>query len=49
MVLVIIKFLLIHFFKTAPKMDASDPSHFAEFKQVKKLVVILWTLNKSKN
>ena len=44
----------MHFFKTllpnmaASLMAASDPSHFADFEQVKKLVVILQTLNKSK-
>ena len=45
----------MHFFKillpkmAASKMAASDPSHFADFEQIKKLVVILQTLNNSKN
>ena len=33
----------------APWMAAPEPSYFADFEQVKNLVVILITLNKLKN
>ena len=33
---------------TAPEMTASNPSYFADFEQVKNLIIILLTLIKSK-
>ena len=59
MVSVIVSFLLMCFFKTLLlrwlllrwlllNMAASDPSYSADFEQVKNLIVILMTLNKSK-
>ena len=32
----------------APEMAAFNPSYFADFEQVKNLIIILMTLNKSK-